>query len=381
MANTLTGLYSTIYQALDKTSREMVGFIPAVVKNAEAERAAIGDTIAWPVVTLGAVGDVTPAATGPDPSAMTAAPVTASITKSKSKSFFLTGEDTLALTNSGNKQEIVQKAFEDAFRALSNLIEADLFAAAYKASSRGYGTAGTAPFGTAADFSDFAQLRKILEDNGCPTSDLHLVLGSAAAANIRGKQSGLFKVNEAGTSAMLRNGDLGQVEGFFMHQSGQISAHAKGTGSAYVVNGSHAIDIEDVVLKTGSGTVLAGDVVVFEDDTRKYIVNTGVAAPGTISIGKPGLRQAQVDGKTVTIGANYTPNMAFDKAALFLVARAPAAPDGGDSADDVYMLQDPVSGLPFEIRMYRQYRRIAIEIAIAWGVKAVKSEHIATLIG
>ncbi len=383
MANTLTGLYATIYQALDVVSREMVGFIPAVMRNADAERAAIGDTIAWPVVTPGSVGDITPAATGPDPSDMTAAPVTASIDNARSYPFYLTGEDTKALSNSGVLDEIVQKQFENAFRALGNEIEEDLFEAAYKASSRAYGTAGTTPFGTAGELDDIAQVRKILEDNGAPTSDLQFVLSNASAANMRGIQSVLWKVNEAGTDAMLRRGELGRLQGFALRQSGEIDVHVKGTGTSYQTDGAVAVGVEDIVLDTGSGTVLAGDVVTIADEAlgSKYIVGTGVTAPGTISLNKPGVVSTLADNKALTIGANYTPNIAFDRAALFLVARAPAAPDGGDAADDVMIVQDPHTGLAFEVRLYRQYRRVAIEIGIAWGVKAVKSEHIATLLG
>jgi hypothetical protein len=134
-------------------------------------------------------------------------------------------------------------------------------------------------------------------------------------------------------------------------------------------------------LITGTGTVLAGDVVTFAaDGINKYVVNTGIAAPGTIVIGNPGLLLTVGATNALTVGANFTPNMAFDRQAIVLAARAPAEPQGGDAAIDAMIVQDPVSGLPFEVRVYAQYHRVAYEVGMAWGVGAVKSNHIAILL-
>ena len=123
-------------------------------------------------------------------------------------------------------------------------------------------------------------------------------------------------------------------------------------------------------------------MLALEDDTtHKYVVNTGIAAPGSLVLGGPGLRQLQTDGKTITVGNNYTGNFAFHKNAIHLLTRLPVMPEGGDSAEDMYEFLDPVSGLVFQITLYRQYHQVNIEVGIAWGVKAVKSDFIVILLG
>lgn len=379
-ANTLTGLIPTIYKAADTVAREQVGFIPAVFKDSDLERVAKDQTITYPVVGTYAASDITPAATGPDGSGVTVGNGTMTISKERSVKIPWTGNEQAAIRPV--YQQVLEDQFAQAFRTLVNEIETDLFLTAKRGASRAHGTAGTTPFATAGNLGDFAETGKILDDNGTPASDRHLILSGASATKIRTVQSSLFKVNEAGSSDLLRNGTLGRVEGFDLGQSAQIVSHTKGTGTLYVFNGSHAVGATTVVAKTGSGTVLYGDVLAFEDDTtNKYVVNTGIAAPGSLVIGGPGLRQAQTDGKTITIGNNYTGNFAFHRNAIHLLTRLPIMPDGGDSADDVYEFLDPVSGLVFQIALYRQYRQVNIEVGIAWGTKAVKPDFIATLLG
>src|SRR5262249_20775660 len=161
--------------------------------------------------------------------------------------------------------------------------------------------------------------------------DLHLVLNTAAMAKVRGKQSSLFKVNEAGDAGLLRTGDLLlPLEGFSLGVSAQLKKVTAGTGASYLINhsGGYAIGATAVTLDTGSGTILAGDVITIGSDTNKYIVASALAS-NVVTIAAPGLLAACADNDAVTVGASYTPNAAFRRNAIVLATRLPAMPDGG----------------------------------------------------
>lgn len=388
-SSTITNLIPTIYQALDVVSREMVGMIPAVSRDASAERAAVGQQILVPVTQPTTLIDNTPAVTSPDNGDHTVGNVPMTIQKSKSYPIRWNGEQQLGLRNAGTYDSILGNQFEQAFRTITNAVEVDLATAGYQGASRAYGTAGTAPFGTAGDLSDAAQVRKILDDNGCPQSDLHLVLGSAAVANLRGKQTILLKANENGSDAFRRSGAIAEVplDGFMLHNSNAIQKVTKGTGANYVTSGSTAVGVNSAALVTGTGTVNAGDVVTFAaDGNNKYVVNSGISAPGTITIGAPGAQVVIPTGNALTVGNDYTPNLAFTRSAIQLIARAPARPLGPngepmDAADDVILVTDPISGLTFEVAVYRQFKQMLFLVGLAWGVAAIKPNNIATLIG
>lgn len=382
MANTLTNLIPDLYAAMDVVSRELVGFIPAVTLDAQASRAAVGQTVRSPVTPAASATDITPGVTPPDDGDQTIGNRTITITKSRRVPVRWNGEQTLGLNNNGPGQRtILQNQFAQAMRTLVNEIEADL-ASLYKTASRAYGTAGTTPF--ASDLSDPAQVRKILADNGAPLSELQLVIDTAAGAKLR-TLAQLTKANEAGSDALLRQGVLLDIHGFQIRESAQVKTHTKGTGANYAVNNEdgYAVGSTTIALDTGTGTIVAGDILTNAEsgrDSNKYVVGTALTA-GSLVLNEPGLRVDWVDDDAVAVGNNYVANLAFARSAIVLAARAPALPEGGDMADDRMTITDPRSGLTFEVALYRQYRQIQYEISIAWGVANLKPEHTAILLG
>lgn len=385
MANTITNMIPIIYDALDIVSRELVGFIPAVGRDSSADSVAVGQTINIYIAPPATTADITPGTNAPDDGDQTFGNTTMTITKSKYSPVRWSGEEELSVAKNPAAKKAITDQFAQSMRALCNLVEIDLSDAAKAGASRAFGTAGTTPFGTAADLTDLANLFKILDDNGAPKTDRQLVLGTAAMVNLRGKHSELFKVNESGSDELLRDGIVGRLMGSAVRDSAGVRAHTKGTGTLYQLNGAHAVGATSIAVDTGSGTIVAGDIITIAGgtpaDTNKYVVLTGVAAPGTITIGSPGLLSSHLDNDAVTIGNNYTNNSYFVRPYLQLATRNPAMPSGGDMADDVTSVTDPISGLSFQVAVYRQYRRVKWEIGLAWGVKAVKGDGIATLLG
>ena len=378
MSNTLTGLIPTIYTALDVVSREQVGFIPAVARNTKADAAAKDQTVTAPVAPVAVTEDIVPGPSAPNTGDQNIGTVDVKITKSKMAPVKWNGEEQLALGPAGTYNTILADQFKQAFRALANEVDADLGALYFNA-SRQVGTPGPTPFGIKEDLSDAALARKVLEDNGSPTTDLQMVLGSAAIANLRGKQSVLFKVNEAGTEQLLREGTLGRLEGFNIHNSAGVKTHTASAAAGYLVNGAKAEGDRIIAIDTGTGSFTAGDVVSFAGDDNKYVVAAATAS--TITLAQPGLRQDLADNTAITRGAGYVANMAFDRNALLLASRTPAMPQGGDTADDVMNVTDPVSGITFQVALYRQYRQIRYEVGLAWGVAAPVPRHSVIIAG
>lgn len=392
MANTLTGMIRTLYEALDVVSRELVGFTPAVTRDSSAERAAVGQSVRVPLAEAGAVEDVVPGQLPADTGDTLVDGVDIIITKSRAAPIKWSGEEQRGVAHSGTLNDILRDQFTDAMRKLVNEMEVDMGTAVATKASQAYGTAGTTPFGTAEDLKDLAGLRKILEENGAPQTDLQFVGDSNAWFNLRGVQSNLWKVNEAGTEQMLREGILGRLQGFATRQSAGVASNTAGTGAAYVTAGAEPIGAgvaanpnsgftgNPIALATGTGTILAGNTVVFANDVRQYIATPDMVGTD-LTIGKPGIHQALAGGETVTLGASHVANAGFSRNAVVLANRAPALVEGGDSADDRMTIQDPVSGLVFEVSVYRQYRQVKYEVAMAWGVQVIKPEHCAVLLG
>lgn len=384
MANTLTGLIPSLYNALDVVSRELTGLIPAVTLDATYTRAAVGQQVISPITPAAAATDITPAVTPPNDGDQVIGNTVMTITKARRVPIRWNGEERLGVDNNGAQFNVIfRDQMAQAMRTLTNEMERDL-AALYVGASRAAGTAGTTPFAT--NTADLMQARKILVDNGAPQSEMQAVIDTTAGANLR-TLYGINTSRDWSQVPMNQRGVLVTPHDMSVRESSQIFTPSVGTGAAATTNATgYAVGAKSITLASaGTGNILAGDIITFAGDTNKYVVATGdtdVAGGGSIVLADNGLRKAiPASATAITVISAGPRSMVFSRSAIALATRAPALPDGGDSAVDRMMVTDPVSGLTFEVSMYAQYRQMQYEVAAVWGVKAVKPEHMALLLG
>jgi hypothetical protein len=389
MANTLTisALTENIFRARDKVARELIGFIPSVMVNSEAKGVSQGGTVksfrtALPTLNTSHA----PAMTIPAGDDQTIEGDDMTLGQVANVRIPLTGEKLQQLNNTAGGQEVIDNLFAQAFRKITNAIESHIGTVAKNGASRAVGTAGTTPFASTHNILNSA--RQVLSDNGCPFDGMNsLVINSLAGTNLRNLTQ-LTKANEAGSSDPIRRGTLLDVSGFMIKESAGVAAHTKGTAASSTTNNAgYAVGATALTLASaGTGTLVAGDCVTFAGDTTNiYVVESGdtdVSDGGVLTLNRPGVQIAMSAAtKAITVGANYTGNAAFHKSAIELAMRPPAMPDGGDAAVDRLTLFDEVSGLVFEIALYKGYGMVMFDITVIYQAKVWKPEFVATLLG
>ncbi len=375
MPNILTALLPQLYGAAQTVSSEPFGVVSSISATFDDKGVAVGDVIRVPVAPAAQTQDYTPSMSPSAGSDATASSVGIQITDNKHVSWNLTGEQMRSLENGGNDREWVRQMIAQGMRALRNGAEVKLAQVIKAGASRAIGTPGTTPFG--ADINAIAQIRKVLQDNGAPLADLQLCIDTAAGLNLR--QLGVIQNQyQAGGDAERRSGVLQRQFGFAIGESAGIGQHVKGTGASYVTSGTAAAGATGLTLATGTGTVLPGDVLAFAGDANRYVVGSGISAPGTLALNRPGLRAALASGVAATVGNSYTANLAFERSAVVGIMRPPIMP--ANPLMQTQTISDN-TGMTYLLVQIAGDGMVTWRLHLAYGFAVVQPEHVAILMG
>ncbi len=133
----------------------------------------------------------------------------------------------------------------------------------------------------------------------------------------------------------------------------------------------------------GSESYNYGDVITLAGDNNQYIVAEDSGDYATaLKINKPGLREVIANAAAITIKPAYTSNVCLSSDAIVLAIQPPATSSSqlSDAAIERAIVMDEKSSLMFELSVFKQYRQCSMEVAACWGVKTIKSQHMALLL-
>ena len=364
MPNVFTNLAGDVYEAADRVGRELIGGLNAVKINSGAQEAAKDDTVRSSFTRPQVVSTTyAPAMTIPEGTDQTVDNKTMTLDTYASIQIPYTGEDQKHLNNGAGYQTVYGNQIQQAMRSITNKMELDIMQKLSLGSGMAFGTSGTTPF--ASNLNDISNIRRLLVDRGCPDDgQISAIYNTVAGVNLRNLSS-LYKVNESGGEELLRRGVLLDLYNVKIRESAQVAAKTAGTGASYLLNGALAIGATSVTVDTGTGTILAGDVVTIGN--FKYVAATALSA-NVFTLNSP-LREAAADNLAISVNAASTSNIILHRDAAEIAMRPLANPNGGDAAADMMDVQDQFSGLVFRLSLYRGFHKSMIEIGVLYGTK------------
>jgi hypothetical protein len=390
--NDFSLLMPSVFQGLNIVSKEPADLLNAITISSKMDMVAKNQPVTYPISTPKTAFATAASANGagPDINGSDQAVGTVVMDTALSAGFPLTAEESRQLESGNILGEKTALDLAECFRTLRNgAIKKVVDVAILKASSA-VSTAGTTPFASSDDLSDFARLKKRFTKYGSPMQGRSLIIDSNASYNATVNLKTLFKASERG-QAMQDSGAFGMIQSFNVGECNEIGARTTALGTAVVIgiSGDHAVGAKKIY-STADGTIIPGDVVakgltagasaasVLAAD--KYVV-TAALAGGYFTIAEPGLKTAVAGGQPIyKVSTLYTPNMAFTKDAIHLVTRKPLW-TANSNGIVTYVEDELVKGLIYQIAYWSQTRQQAIEVAAIYGVGVPNPQNLCLLLG
>lgn len=387
MSNSLTNITPKILAKAVGVLRQKAVMPRLVNTNYSEEAKQKGSTIDIPVSNASTVRDVTPGATFNTSNVTDIAPtlVQLQLNKWKEVAMVLTEKEQAEMMNG----YMPERAIESAISALAENVNSDLLAE--YVNFYGYaGAAGSTPFGSS--LTEATAVRKVLNNQKAGPDNRRLVLDPDAEANALNRTQ-FTDASAAADAGVIREAIIGRKLGFDWYMDQQVPTHTFGTltnGSGHLAkinNASVAVgDVSVPMDETSlSGTVKVGDLFAVAGDSQTYVVTSNATASGnaiTVTFA-PAAKVAWADNAVVTFvgtaGGTAVQNLAFHRDAIALASRPLMVPEGMGVISDYFV--DPVTGLAIRFTAEMLHKQMAYSFDILYGIKTVRKELGARLLG
>jgi len=378
MANTISSYLSPyiVGNAIEALS-ETMALLKGTNHDFSTAAAAKGQTVSLGVPQALTAASVTAANTAPAPSAITIGKRSITLSNEFKTSFALTGKE----TQDYELSSVVAEQIKEAVRGMAYKVNATLWAK-YTDIPYFVGNSGTGFF--ASNANGLSDMDKVLTDNLCPLDNRKFVCGTkdyAALINL----TEVHYANQFGSDSAVRQGVVGDVRGFEVNRDQQVPTHTIGT-----ITGDPTMGAAAITTNTSTITCDSNDAVALKDGDIILIDGATYAVQGDLTIGNS-------DTGTLTVDRNWETALDGDEALALatnfdansllaiggrmdgysVVGRLPETSPMGYATQGEHMpIVDPVSGFPFLISIYPQYKQVALEVSAIWGVEVTDSRKL-----
>lgn len=244
-----------------------------------------------------------------------------------------------------------------------------LGAAKYKGLYGYVGTAGTTPFATSP--IDAQNAKKVLTRQKAPKFMRQMLLNTDAYSNASGLSAFQAALNY-GSSEVVRTGEIREAIGFSWHEDVVLDdiIHETGGGASWLVNqADHAIADTTIIIDTGSGAPVVGDIFTVAGDTQTYVVSS--YGSNTITYA-PAAKVAWANNAAITFKADHAINLAFNPYCFGFVSAPTKEPNiEGLPADSSMTWVDDMTGVALRLMAKREHYQTSLYLSCLWGFELV----------
>lgn len=392
MANVLTSLIRNLNLSFMEILQEQAAILPLVDADTGTAPAAVGQTVRTPITPVLTSSAYTPAMIPTLAAGETVGYADVLITNQDKVAFQISGDDMIALEEPTTTVGFIPNSVIEAVRALRVVLANRAMTAMVLGATAAVGASGSDPFtpptAIAALLPNMALLGQYMNDSLCPAADRNMIATTSAYAQLQTNPL-LIKVNESGDNEVLRNGIVGRLQGFGIGYD-QLSVYpAIGTGTGYLLSVATAVGDTQITVGTGTGTIIAGDLISIAGDPSIYIAKTALAAGVvTLVVGTRAgyknsgyINKVNAIGQAVTVMGVGSRMPIFHKTAMKRIVRPTAMPPDGDLAVMSNTFIDQASGCAMRLAYYKGYGVNQWEVQAASGFAVLRPELIKLAVG
>lgn len=352
--------------------RNNCGLTKSLSSKFETISGGVSSTVDIPYTYPGVVSDVVPSVNPPAAQDSNTGMIQLVVDRWKMSDFYVTDKQFDEL-----QPDYFTLRTQQACTDLAEYVNGDIWGM-YKEVYNCVGTPGINPFAN-DDAAVLGDAAKMLTDNKASTAGRAGILNTAAY--YKAVTNKIFaQAYSSDDTKVMGEAELGRKFGFDWYYDQQAAKHVAGTAVGYQVAALGVVGSTTVTIGSGTGSFVVGDVFTVAGDAQQYVVNSAV---GTTLGFAPMAKTAFAAGAAISKLASHAVNLIYHRDAFAFATRPLLTPGTWHEklGKITTQMHDEVSGFSLGLEISSQNKQIRWEYSLMYGMKVIRAELAARMLG